>query len=221
MKLICIFLVVSVFACNSSDERTVESNQDRSEAVEEAVIDSLKLAKEIADETPDDSALLMSISMKIISEFKKETFSFKKIDSIISDKGLHFVPYGYHSPSNVHLPKDSINYYWRSNKTINWGSYDGSGDDINLTFKEYFDDFIWDMDFSQADTVMFENTKGLGNTIDNVHDYMPNAKFVEFYIEGKNPDYGGMDWGILRLIYEKDDNNEYKLIAISHGQWTV
>jgi len=221
MKYVWISLSMMIFACNNSDEITGESIQNNSENKKEESIDTLISNNEKIEENLSDSALLLATSEKIIHEFKKEAFSFNNINEFISSEGLQFSPYGYHNTENVILPKDSLGYYWSSNEKINWGSFDGSGEEINLTLKEYFEKFIWDMDFSQADTVLYESTKGLGNTIDNLQDYMPNAKYVEYYIDGKNPDYGGMDWGLLRLIYAKDNDGEYKLVAISHGQWTV
>ncbi len=222
MKKVWIFITaVSVFACTSSDKSAVESTKSNSKEDKVQTHDSLNSSIVINDEIQSDSALLIGLSRTIINEFNSNSFEFKNLDKYISSTGLIFVPYGYHNSSNVHLTKDSIWYYWGSNEKIKWGLYDGSGEEISLTLKEYFSEFIWDMNFSQADTVMLDDTKGLGNTIDNIKDYLPNARYVEFYIEGKNPDYGGMDWGILRLIYQKVDEEQFKLIAISHGQWTV
>jgi hypothetical protein len=210
-----------LFACTNSVEKGEKLESQKAAETREEKSDTLEFRNENITNSQVDSALLVRTSKEIIAEFKKGVNPFVKINDFISSSGIIFIPYGYHSKDNVFLPKDSISYFWNSEQKVIWGSYDGSGDEIELTFKEYYKEFIWDMDFTQADTVMYEYSMGFGNTIDNLKEYIPSAKYVEFYIEGKNPDYGGMDWGLLRLIYDKDLDGRYKLIGISHGQWTV
>jgi hypothetical protein len=43
---------------------------------------------------------------------------------------------------------------------------------------------------------------------------------IEYYFSGFDPQYGGMDWRSLRLVFIKDSNNWY-LAAIVHGEWTI
>lgn len=101
-----------------------------------------------------------------------------------------------------------------------WGSYDGIGTPIKLTFSDYYKRFIYDHDFSLAPMIGTNHMIGKGNTIDNVTQAYPAGKYVEFYYPGFNPQYQGLDWSSLKLVFEQQDGIWY-LVGIVHGQWTI
>ncbi|WP_105619958.1 hypothetical protein [Vallitalea okinawensis] len=136
------------------------------------------------------------------------------------DKGVRFIPYSnVTSEDLVFMPSEVVSLY-ESEEKYTWGSYDGSGEPIEVTFKEYYEEFVYDMDFANADIIGNNTLIGEGNSIVNIHEEFPDSKFVEFHFTGENPEYGGMDWSSLRLIFEEVDGNWY-LVGIGHGQWTI
>jgi len=136
-------------------------------------------------------------------------------------KGVLFSPYS-HIELDKHrvFTKEQIKGLLESDEVYYWGEYDGSGEPIELTFKQYYEKFIYDHDFANAEKVAYNEILQSGNTIVNISDVYPNAKFIDYYFSGFNPGYDGMDWVSLRLVFEKYDGQWY-LVCIAHGQWTI
>jgi SH3-like domain-containing protein len=101
-----------------------------------------------------------------------------------------------------------------------WGVYDGSGQPIDLTFRQYYDEFVYGVEFARPDVVGFDQTVGQGNSIDNIASVYPNGVMVEYHFEGFDPQYAGMDWQSLRLVFE-DQGGSWYLVGIVHDQWTI
>lgn len=102
----------------------------------------------------------------------------------------------------------------------NWGVYDGSGESIDLPFSEYYNKFIYDVDFADADIIGNNTVAKVGNTVNNISQAYPNGSFVEFHFSGFDAKYAGLDWRSIRLVFEKVNENWY-LVGIIHDQWTV
>ncbi len=135
--------------------------------------------------------------------------------------GLRFSPY-----PNVDLKTDQVFTAQQvaglvqDTKEHLWGHYDGSGEPIKLSFNDYYDKFIYDVDFANPHMIGNNVAIGKGNSIDNVKQAYPKGYFVEFYFTGFDPQYEGMDWRSLKLVFE-DVNGVWYLVSIIHGQWTI
>jgi hypothetical protein len=101
-----------------------------------------------------------------------------------------------------------------------WGAYDGSGEPIDLTFPQYYDEFVYGVEFARPDVVGFDEVVGQGNSIDNIASAYPSGVMVEYHFEGFEPQYAGMDWQSLRLVFEEQGGSWY-LVGIVHDQWTI
>jgi hypothetical protein len=101
-----------------------------------------------------------------------------------------------------------------------WGTYDGSGMPIELAFRQYYKEFVYDVDFARPDVVGFNERVGQGNSIDNIASAYPDGMTVEYHFEGFDPEYAGMDWRSLRLVFEEEDGIWY-LVGVVHDQWTI
>ena len=101
-----------------------------------------------------------------------------------------------------------------------WGEYDGSGFPINLSFADYYTRFVYDQEFVHPHLVGINNVIGFGNTLVNIADVHPNGSFVEFHFTGFDPQYEGMDWRSLFLVFEQLDGN-WVLVGIVHNEWTI
>jgi hypothetical protein len=134
--------------------------------------------------------------------------------------GLRFSPYGFVQNEHRVFPADQVKTLLDDPSSYTWGSYDGSGEPINLTFSDYFNRFVWSRDFSQAQRVSFDQRLGSGNTLDNSHEFYPGAVVVEYHIPGQDPAYGGMDWQSLRLVFQPDGLG-WRLVGIIHDEWTI
>ena len=109
------------------------------------------------------------------------------------------------------MPTDKIKYIW--------GIYDGRGNDINLTFSDYYKYFIFDHDFTTAPQTSQNKLIGTGNTLSNISEFFPNSQFVEYHFPGTQAN-DLMNWSSLRLVFQ-EYNIAWYLVAIIHDQWTI
>ncbi len=136
-------------------------------------------------------------------------------------KGLSFAPYQFIDETNLTLTREELAGALTDPTTRTWGAYDGTGDSIDLTFAAYYDKFVYNHDFAAAPNVSYNEFKGHGNTYNNVFVVYPNAIAVEYHFPGFDPQYEGMDWQALYLVFDKHADGNWYLVHITHGQWTI
>jgi hypothetical protein len=137
------------------------------------------------------------------------------------EKGLSFSPYGYIDDTNLTLTRDQLVGALTDPATRTWGAYDGTGDPINLTFAAYYDRFIYSKDFAAAPDISYNQFKGHGNTTNNILTVYPEGIAVEYHFPGFDPQFEGMDWQSLYLVFIKHTDGNWYLVHIAHGQWTI
>jgi hypothetical protein len=141
------------------------------------------------------------------------------------DKGVRFSPYTYvrvgeggdgdrvfSAGELAGLAADETVYHW--------GSFDGTGEPIEMSFIEYYARFVYDADFGWPYAVGYNEIVGAGNTINNLAEVYPQAEVVEYHLAGADPRFGGMDWRSLRLVLEPVGDTWY-LVGIVHDEWTI
>ena len=101
-----------------------------------------------------------------------------------------------------------------------WGKYDGSDNPIELTPAEYFQEFVFDKDFTQASEIGVDTIIKTGNALENFKEAFPDARFVDFHIPASDSDTESLDWTSLRLGFEEYDG-QLKLTVVIHSEWTV
>jgi hypothetical protein len=137
------------------------------------------------------------------------------------EQGVRFSPYGNVDPENdVRMTADQVRGLMENDKVRVWGRFDGSGKPIKMTAGEYFDRFVFDRDYTQAPETAYNGLVQTGNTIVTIEEMYPEASYVSYHYPGQNPDYGGLDWSSLRLVFEKHRGTWY-LTGVVHGQWTI
>lgn len=142
------------------------------------------------------------------------------VDLIHPDHCLRFSPYAYLVENNlIFCPEELSNLISLDGKYA-WGEYDGIGNPIIMTFPEYHQDFVYDSDYTNADMVGFNVEVSSGNAINNIADVYPGGVMIEYYFSGFDPQYGGLDWRSIRLVFIQENFTWY-LAAIIHGEWTI
>ncbi|WP_409300783.1 hypothetical protein [Peribacillus sp. SCS-155] len=135
-------------------------------------------------------------------------------------KGLRFSPYTYVDVKHdLIFPAKQLRMLSLSNKVYRWGTYDGSGTPIKLTFTQYYRKFVYDRDYARTKHVSYNQVIKTGNTVNNIRSVYPGSIVVEYHVSGTRK-YSGMDWSSLRLVYQKKGNHWY-LVGIVHDQWTI
>jgi hypothetical protein len=199
------------FTIGSTDEKgsRQEKSQTEYELTEEGIIKP-ELAEEIIKE----------ITKKVINAIS--TKDSKTISEFVHPvKGVRFTPYTYVSlEDDVVFSKEEMENFFENQNVYQWGYYDGIGEKISLTPGEYYEKFIYSEDFINAEEIGYNEVLSSGNMIENQFKVYENAIVVEYYFPGFNPDYDGMDWKSLRLVFEEYEDG-WKLTGIIHNQWTI
>src|SRR5690606_36744897 len=132
-------------------------------------------------------------------------------------KGVRFTPYTTVSIENdVVMSKENMKLFFEDENSYIWGSYDGIGEEIKLTPSQYYEKFIYTEDFISTDKVGYNKVLSSGNSVENQFDVYKNSIIVEYYLPEINPEYEGLDWQSLRLVFEEYDGN-WKLVGIIHN----
>lgn len=140
-------------------------------------------------------------------------------DFVHPTKGLRFSPYAHATAHDRKFSRAQVRQLGRSTPRYNWGSYDGSGDPIRLTWREYFFKFIYSRDFAAVKKVNYNIIQQRGNTLNNLRAFYPGSIIVEYYtpdLKEKN----GSDWQSLCLIFQPRGHT-WHLTGIAHDQWTI
>lgn len=134
--------------------------------------------------------------------------------------GVRFSPYAFVDDTDLVFMPDQLAALPGSTEVYEWGSFDGSGEPIRLTYDDYDKRFVYSLDFAHAKQVGYNLVIGSGNTINNAAEYYPGSIIVEHFDPGYDPDYSGLKWQSLRLVFQERDSVWY-LVGIIHDQWTI
>jgi hypothetical protein len=134
--------------------------------------------------------------------------------------GLRFSPYGFVNDSDLRFMSAQLAGLLADPAVYLWGALDGSGRPIELTFAAYYQRFVYDQDFANAGQKSLNQRLGHGNTIDNSREFYAGSMVVEYHFSGFDPQYAGMDWRSLRLVYQELDGIWY-LVGVIHDEWTI
>lgn len=136
------------------------------------------------------------------------------------ERGVRFSPYAFvREEHQVFMPEELPDLVG-SEEVYTWGRYDGTGEPIELTFDEYYDEFVYSADFANPEQMAVNERLGQGNTINNIGEFYPEASFVEYHFSGFEEEYEGMDWESLRLVFVQEDG-AWWLVGIVHDEWTI
>ena len=134
-------------------------------------------------------------------------------------KGLQFSPYVHAANSDRKFARSRVRALGQTQQRYLWGSYDGTGDPIRLSWREYFLKFVYNRNFAATPNVSYNVIKNRGNTPNNLHAFYPGSIVVEYFTpDPKEAD--GFNWQGLWLVFQPRGTNWY-LVGIAHDQWTI
>lgn len=146
---------------------------------------------------------------------------FAKItNDIHPTRGVRFSMYAYVRPEadKVFSREQYAQYLQQSKIRFTWGEKDGTGDLLVTPLPEYLNTWVNAKKYSDS-TISINEFRRTGGTINNLRDVYQNSDVVEFYYKGSD-EYAGMDWRIMRLVFDSYQGKRY-LVAIINDQWTV
>ena len=161
---------------------------------------------------------ILEFSGQVLRSIKYQDFTL--LSSYVHPRdGVRFSPYAYTQVIDQVFTNDEVAKIITDSSSYTWGAYSGTGEPINLSFLDYYSKFIYDEDFANAPQVSLNHRLSTGNSIDNNTEFYPGSMIVEYYFPGFDPQYAGMDWRSLRLVFS-EYNSTWYLVAIIHDEWT-
>ena len=163
--------------------------------------------------------LLNGLEDSVLKALKEKDY--KKLSKLVHPAaGVRLSPYSYVDRfSNIVLTNDSLKLEEISSVKKLWGYFDGSGKEIRMSVDKYFDEFVYQKNYENADKITYNNPQNTGNSIDNHLKVYGKCISVDYHFEGTEEN-GGMDWKTLRLVFKKY-NGKYYLIGIINNEWTI
>ncbi|MFD0673368.1 hypothetical protein [Cohnella sp. GCM10027633] len=141
-------------------------------------------------------------------------------DWVDPGQGLRFSPYSHIDTAGSQLFQADKLPDFKDTAKLQWGTADGSGEPILLTFRDYYEKYVYNQDFADAPNVSVNALVGQGTTAFNAAEVYPGSSYVEFHFPGFDEKAEGMDWQSLVLVFVPA-GEEWKLVSVVHGQWTI
>jgi len=243
---VLIIIMITMTAC-SSDESSKAAELEEMLASEKSQVQDLENKVIAYEKTIQDLELESQNNIEIIQQMTNDLEQFQSQnnntliqealevmqlfkdqdaagldDKVSPTRGVRFSPYQYVNINTdiVFYPGNTVPSMFTNTTVYGWGEYDGSGDTIAGEFLSYYARFVYDEDFVNPEIMGINTIVSSGNMINNIQDEYPNDQFVEFYFSGFDPQFDGMDWRSLTLVFE-DDNGTWYLVGVIHGEWTI
>lgn len=222
---LAIVLIFVLSACTTTNPAVDTTKLEDQIKEKDTKITELEIKiKDLESAVNQPSALssnnIITVAMNVLDSLKNKDMT--TLSTIVhQSKGLRLTPYEHIDVQNDKVfTAAQVAGLATDTQIYTWGSYDGSGDPIDLNFSDYYDKYIYDEDFINPNIIGNNVAIGKGNMINNIATAYPNTKFVEFHFTGFDPQYEGIDWKSLRLVFE-DVGGTWYLVGIIHGQWTI
>ncbi|MCG3871214.1 MULTISPECIES: hypothetical protein [Psychrobacter] len=200
-------LALAATGCQSSAESNIATpNQSNGHS-------STPVVSDISQQTLKQQALRIQRALAN-KDFARIT------NDIHPTRGVRFSMYAYVRPETdkVFSREQFAQYLQQSKIRFTWGEKDGTGDLLVTPLPTYLDTWIDASQFNNAN-ISINEFQHSGNMINNLKKIYPNSEVVEFYHKGSE-EYSGMDWRIMRLVFEEYQGKRY-LVAIVNEQWTT
>ena len=168
----------------------------------------------------EDNLLLLARAGEALEAIKARDYQ-ALAQMVHPEKGVTFTPYSTVDPDgDLCFTADQIALAAGDTHPYIWGVTDGKGEPIELTVADYFDQFVFNADYTRAPQIGVDTVLASGNALENVSASFPGARFVEFHYSGLDPASLGYDWCSLKLVFEAVQD-QWMLVGLIHSEWTI
>ena len=216
-KHLYIFAFLSLIYCSKESKTTSEiSVKDSLITNSKDTLQRTNQGLETKNTNKDET--LKSLNDQILSTLKAKDYT--RFSSYIQpEKGVQFSMYAYIQPNqDKRFTRQEFIKYAPTNIKFTWGEKDGSGDKLVLSIKDYFNNWVFNRDFTKGE-YQLNTFKGSGNSLNNLQETYAGFNFTENFLPGSEQ-YSGMDWNSLRLVFE-ELHGTYYLVAVINDEWTI
>lgn len=138
------------------------------------------------------------------------------------DAGLAFAPYARDlpAPPDLRFSRRQVAGFQGEATRHSWGRYDGSGAAIVLSARDYFRQFVYDVDYARYEgPSLLEPGAPTWAEYRGLHSAFPEAKLVRYHFPGTE-EVEFIDFKDLILVLEHIDGRWW-LAALAHAENTV
>lgn len=132
-------------------------------------------------------------------------------------RGLRFSPYVSAAREDLRFSRRQIRNLGRTPRRYTWGSYDGSGEPARLTWRQYYQRFVYARDYARAPQVLYNVITHRGNITNNLKQTYSNAILVEYHYPATGDE---LNWKSLWLIWQKQGATWY-LSGVANDEWST
>ncbi len=133
------------------------------------------------------------------------------------ERGVTFTPYStVNREADRTLSAAEVAKIGKDTSVSTWGFADGTGDPIQMTAKQYFETYVFDVDYTKAPVIGIDQIIMSGNALENLSEAYEGCRFVDYTYPGTD----GTDWSSLRLVFSPGET-DWQLVGVVHSQWTV
>lgn len=172
-------------------------------------------ARNVVCPIPADAAqeIISGLAAEVLRALKEENLGAVS-DHVHPVRGLRFSPYAaVDHKADVVMNRSQVKNAPQETTRRTWGSDDGSGAPIRLTFPRYYHKFVYDRDFSKASKILYN---GQNDGTRKAMEEYPNAIVVDYEL----PETGKTAEEHLRLIFEEQEGTWY-LVGLVHDGLTI
>ncbi len=184
-----------------------------------AILEPTEIVETIEVSLDEDTSLLDAANTVIQTLHDRDMDELSQL--VHPTKELRFAPYAFILEEYlVFMPDELPGLLDFDHQTVyEWGDYMWTGDPIELAFHDYYYRFVYSAYFIRAEEIGINQKVSPEDMINNSHEFYPGSEFVESYFSGIKPEYIGLDWQSLRLVFIKE-NGTWWLVCIVHEEWT-
>lgn len=148
--------------------------------------------------------------------------STKDMDSLAKlahpTQGIRFTPFTTVDIKHdlVYTAEEIPSFFYDANDYL-WGIYSDSYDEIRFTRADYFERFIYDVDYTTADKIGYNEVLGTSTHVENQYAIYHDAISVEYYKDSTDSN-DSTDWRSLRLLFQEHESQWY-IVGIIHNEW--
>ena len=216
-KLIMLFWVLSLSLIFSGCDLSLTLNSDNpSESFNTDVVIEDAIVEEVIVEAVEFNLVESSEAIIMIME---DNQLLNLVEWIHPEKWIRFSPYTYidMAEHNVLFSGDIIS---DTNQNYIWGYTDGKWDAIEMSISDYISQRVVTQNFLEAEEVLLNQKIARGSNLNNLDEIYPSAESIEYYFSGFEPQYEGMDWKSLTIVFEEFEG-VYYVVWIINWSWTI
>ncbi|HJA63582.1 MAG TPA: hypothetical protein H9719_05535 [Candidatus Intestinimonas stercoravium] len=169
---------------------------------------------------PEDNTALLEAGSTVLQALRDGDI--QALSGLVHpERGVTFTPYSTVDPiSDLTFLPDQLTEAAINRTQYVWGTSQGGGGPIELSLQGYLDRYVYNADYSSAPIIGVDSVISSGNSLENVAEAYPDARFLEYYFPSLDPSNNSFDWCALKTVFVWSAG-KYQLVALIHSEWTI